>query len=121
MTIRPVSLSGSDETHRSHGSYGSDEEFINSAPLAPKTFGAGRWRKESVWRSAFSILGDRGDVGVLGVSWRVYLCSLGLDHGTAHAAVISGPFQVLITCTSPSGTDGSTLSSLAPFLESARW
>ena len=37
--------------------------------------GAGWWGQETaprgVWRSAFSALGDRGDVNVLDVSWRV--------------------------------------------------
>jgi hypothetical protein len=60
--------------HRDHGEDRSvviGAKYINSVPLAPKALGAGRWRQESVWRSAFSVVGDRGDAGVLGVSWRV--------------------------------------------------
>jgi hypothetical protein len=41
------------------------EKYINSVPLAPKAFGAGRGDRRAfersgfgVWRSAFSVLGD---------------------------------------------------------------
>jgi hypothetical protein len=38
----------------------------NSVPLV-----GGDRKAFGVWRSAFSVPGARGDVGVLGVSWRV--------------------------------------------------
>jgi hypothetical protein len=41
----------------------SREKYVNSVPLV----GGGR-KPLRVWRSAFAVLGDRGDVGALGVS-----------------------------------------------------
>jgi hypothetical protein len=42
------------------------EKYINSVPLV-----GGDRKAFGVWRSAFSVPGDHGDVGAAGVSWRV--------------------------------------------------